>query len=181
MTAPYITFVTNYMDALISFLNSTLGLWLNGILVTIVFAYIGGLSAKLDRSEFEFRRKFSLLLPNSMRKSSHRAYASVTPRNWYEESDLSLEDLSKIGGNVGPEGEVIVSKGSGRRAAKGAKKGRAVKAQSVADEDVQEVQPEEIPASKYPKKLLKERLVARAMRDYKPQKKKKSKAVRKRA
>ncbi|MCK5548699.1 MAG: hypothetical protein KAI64_06765, partial [Thermoplasmata archaeon] len=45
-TAPYIMFVANYMSAMIDLLNGTLAIWLNGFLVTIIFAYIGGISSK---------------------------------------------------------------------------------------------------------------------------------------
>jgi len=169
-TTPYITFVSHYMAALVDLLNSTVALWLNGFLVTIVFAYIGGLSAQLDNNKLEFRKKFSMLLPQSLKRRPHMAYASVRPGNWYEKNDLRLEELARIGGQIDDSEEGSLSKRK--------KRYRKLKAEMESDdeEDADEEDVDEEP--RYSKKALNERLVKRALRHYEHPKKR---GVRRRA
>ena len=49
--APYVTFVLGYLAAFVSALEGTLAMGSNGYLVTIVFAYIGGILAEQTRRE----------------------------------------------------------------------------------------------------------------------------------
>ncbi len=49
--APYVTFVLKYLGAFVSALQGTLAMGSNGYLVTIVFAYIGGILAEQSRRE----------------------------------------------------------------------------------------------------------------------------------
>lgn len=49
--APYVTFVLGYLAAFVDALRGTLAMGSNGYLVTIVFAYIGGILAEQNRRE----------------------------------------------------------------------------------------------------------------------------------
>jgi hypothetical protein len=171
-TAPYLTFVSNYMGALIDFLNGTVALWLSGFLVTIVFAYIGGLSSEIERSQQTYHQKFSMLLPKSLRRKHHVVHAKVAPANWYDRSFMRYEDMNKLEGYYpGEEGIEHASK-----------RGRKRKAKAPAAAAETYVDLGETPASepmpgdpRYNKKQLSERLVARAMKHYERPKKRASK------
>jgi hypothetical protein len=167
-TAPYLTFVGTYMTGLIDFLNSTIALWLNGILITILFAYIGGLAAERERNELDFRKRFSMLLPQSLKKNHHAAYTSVSPRNWYDRNDHRLDNLTRVTGTGHAEDgdRVVKVKGKARAAKVNAKK---------AEEEEDEVEEEPIGEPRYTKKALNQRLVARAMSHYDKPKKRRAK------
>lgn len=164
-TAPYLTFVGAYMNGLVDFLNATVALWLNGVLVTLLFAYIGGLAAERERNELDFRKKFSLLVPQSLRKNHHAVYSSVSPRNWYDRNDHRLERLTRVTGHT-DDGEPV----------------QATKRRSVSKAKAEEVMPEEdeeqderLDEPRYTRDALNQRLVTRAMSHYKKSKNGKSK------
>jgi hypothetical protein len=152
-TAPYLTFVGAYMTGLIDFLNSTLALWLNGILVTILFAYIGGLAAERERNALDFRKRFSLLVPQSLKKNHHTVYSSVSPRNWYDRNDHRLEKLARVTGHV-DDSEQPVQTTRTRKASR-------VKAEPEEEEE------QSLDEPRYSKEALNKRLVTRAMSHYK--------------
>jgi len=149
-TAPYIQFSSEYFANFIFALKSTISMGLNGYLVTIVFAYIGGIVAEQYRREMEFRR------PSPIGVSiSHPLPISQTPQpmpaSWYARHPEHLDRLHKI-----PVAGVIPSQPPSR------------------EKEIQKVQPAEIEKEvkeekkepRYSKKALSERLVRRALRQY---------------
>ncbi len=54
--APHILFVLDYLRTFVSALQSTVSMGLNGYLVTIIFAYIGGLMGEQSMRELEYER-----------------------------------------------------------------------------------------------------------------------------
>jgi hypothetical protein len=165
-TAPYLTFVGAYMNGLVDLLNSTIALWLNGILITLLFAYIGGLAAERERNELDFRKKFSLLVPRGLRANHHKVYTSVSPRNWYDRNDHRLDNLTRVSGHL-EDGQPVQATRS-RRASK-------VKAEEIEPEEEMETQEERLDEPRYTRDALNQRLVTRAMSHYKKRKNGRSK------
>ncbi|MFQ6059808.1 MAG: hypothetical protein ACE5KV_00735 [Thermoplasmata archaeon] len=56
--SPYVEFVVEYLGAFIAALKTTFSVGLNGYLVTIIFAYIGGIVGQQARKELEIRANF---------------------------------------------------------------------------------------------------------------------------
>lgn len=95
--APYIDFATIYVATFVATLSSTLHLGLNGFLVTVIFAYIGGIVSYQRRKEIEF---VSAGIPATVSTSPHRAVfsssSSSRPVGWYAIHPESLSSLKKI-------------------------------------------------------------------------------------
>jgi hypothetical protein len=58
--SPYVAFAVEYFATFVAALQATLAMGLNGYLVTIVFAYIGGIVAEQTRQELEFKAGTSM-------------------------------------------------------------------------------------------------------------------------
>jgi len=170
-TAPYITFISNYLAALIDFLNSTIALWLNGFLVTIIFAYIGGMTSYLERNQHDYHRKFSMLLPKSLRRKHHVAYANVEPNSWYDRNYIRLDDMKKYGGQYGEVDRGVAAKGMGKHGHKAYARSR----KAEPEDEVTIGKVEDTRDLRYPKEVVNKRLVARALSHYEHPKKRASK------
>ncbi|MCK5548721.1 MAG: hypothetical protein KAI64_06875, partial [Thermoplasmata archaeon] len=130
----------------------------------------GGISSKNDRKELMFRQKFSLLLPRGLKRKSHRLFSSVRPNSWYEENDLSLEDMRRITGRESDDEPIRASSKrkhatKSKRKVRNARKVRAKVEDEDEDEDLVDEEENE-DNMRYSKKMLNERLVARAMSHY---------------
>ena len=95
--APYIEFVTVYVTTFVESLALTLGLGLNGYLVTVIFAYIGGVVSSQRRSEIEFARAGVPTMIIARHDYLPFATAqSTAPRGWHDGQQASLASMKKI-------------------------------------------------------------------------------------
>jgi hypothetical protein len=95
--APYIEFVTVYVTTFVESLALTLGLGLNGYLVTVIFAYIGGVVSSQRRSEMEYARAG---VPTVIVAGQHHppfaTAKSPVPRGWHDGQQATLGSMKKI-------------------------------------------------------------------------------------
>lgn len=95
--APYIEFVTIYVTTFVESLALTLGLGLNGYLVTVIFAYIGGVVSSQRRSEMEYARAGVPTMIVARHDHSHFATPqSTAPRGWYDGQQATLRSMKKV-------------------------------------------------------------------------------------
>lgn len=94
--APYIEFITTYVTTFVASLSLTLQLGLNGYLVTVIFAYIGGVVSQQRRKEMGFARAG---VPTVISVAPHQTVfgnAPSTPSGWYDTHPESLRSMRKI-------------------------------------------------------------------------------------
>jgi len=95
--APYIEFVTVYVTTFVESLALTLGLGLNGYLVTVIFAYIGGVVSSQRRSEMEYARAgVPTVIVAGQHHSPFATTKSPVPRGWYDGQQTTLGSMKKI-------------------------------------------------------------------------------------
>jgi hypothetical protein len=95
--APYIEFMAVYVTTFVESLALTLGLGLNGYLVTVIFAYIGGVVSSQRRNEIEYARAGVPTMITSRQTRAH--FAEVQPTaatGWYDSPQQSLGTMKKI-------------------------------------------------------------------------------------
>jgi hypothetical protein len=118
--APYIEFMTVYVTTFVESLTLTLGLGLNGYLVTVIFAYIGGVVSAQKRNELEYARAG---VPTMITSRQTRARFASTPApaatGWYD-SPQRLDSMKKI--PVAPGKAVAGQKKAAPRPAKASAK-----------------------------------------------------------
>jgi hypothetical protein len=95
--APYIDFVTIYVATFVESLSLTLQFGLNGYLVTVIFAYIGGIVSYQRRREKEFAGSGT---PTRVSTPARPAVAASAPSSrttgWFDAHPESLDSMRKI-------------------------------------------------------------------------------------
>lgn len=95
--APYIEFVTIYVATFVESLSLTLQFGLNGYLVTVIFAYIGGIVSFQRRREKEFAGSgVPVRVSAPARQASAASPPSSQPIGWFDAHPESLESMRKI-------------------------------------------------------------------------------------
>ncbi|MCJ2555659.1 MAG: hypothetical protein LN415_00925 [Candidatus Thermoplasmatota archaeon] len=95
--APYIEFVAVYVTTFVESLALTLGLGLNGYLVTVIFAYIGGVVSSQRRSEMDYTRAgVPTVIVAGQYNSPFAAAKSPVPRGWDDGQQTTLGSMKKI-------------------------------------------------------------------------------------
>ena len=93
--APYIDFAGLYVTTFVESLSLTLGLGLNGYLVTVIFAYIGGIVSAQRRRETELTRSgipTVIATPTAMLSGQ----PAPTRKSWYDSHGESLSSMKKV-------------------------------------------------------------------------------------
>lgn len=91
---PYVDFVLAYLGAFVNSLRGTLSTGSNGYLVTIVFAYIGGILADQARREASVGRGTSVGI--SISQPFFAPLRNPSPPSWDAHKAARFEDLRKI-------------------------------------------------------------------------------------
>lgn len=95
--APYIEFATIYVATFVESLSLTLQFGLNGYLVTVIFAYIGGIVSFQRRREKEFAGSGTPVRVSApTRQTVAASVPSSQPTGWFEAHPESLESMKKI-------------------------------------------------------------------------------------
>jgi len=91
---PYVQFVLQYLGAFAEALRGTLSMGTNGYLVTIVFAYVGGILGEQARREAGYGRGTSVGI--SITQPLLSPFHRPAPIAWDEDHPERLEDLHRI-------------------------------------------------------------------------------------
>jgi hypothetical protein len=153
--APYVAFVSAYLTTFVAFLKSTIAVGLSGYLVTIIFAYVGGVVAQQKLREIRYTG-FGMSTRTVVTAPMERRIVTPAASTWASAQDAHLANLRKI---------PVVTKGkpaTGRRVRKVA---AARKETAKAAEEPPPAVPRERP-SKYNKDAVNRRLVERALSHY---------------
>lgn len=95
--APYIEFITVYVATFVGSLSLTLKFGLNGYLVTVIFAYIGGIVSYQRRKEKEFVGSGAPVRLSAPARQAVVANASPSrPTGWFDAHPESLDSMKKI-------------------------------------------------------------------------------------
>lgn len=162
--SPYVEFTCLYIATFVDTLRSTLLIGLNGYLVTVVFAYIGGVISQQKRREMEFTSRTAYPFASPLGYSGRRGpipSSPTYPNSWTSGHPETLATMKKI--PVVARGEAHTRKPT-NTPRKGVKPKPVPKDISKAGR-TQETN-EDLEA-RYPKKRLNRRLVDRALSNYK--------------
>lgn len=95
--APYIEFITVYVATFVESLSLTLKFGLNGYLVTVIFAYIGGIVSYQRRKEKEYVSSGTpVRLPGPARQAVVTNASPSRPTGWFDAHPESLDSMKKI-------------------------------------------------------------------------------------
>ncbi len=152
---PYIDFVSEYLATFIGFLKATVVVGLDGYMVTIIFAYVGGVVAQQRYRELRFGG-YGATTRTVVSAPLHRG-APVRSTGWSAVGAQHLGDMKKI--------PVVMGASTAAKAAP-VKKRRKVNKPAPAAEEVKAA--EAVPrATRYDRKAVNRRLVERALSHYK--------------
>ncbi|MFQ5909710.1 MAG: hypothetical protein ACE5IJ_03190 [Thermoplasmata archaeon] len=152
--APYVDFATIYIATFVESLSLTLQLGLNGYLVTVIFAYIGGIVSSQRRKEIEFARAG---IPTTVLASPRQTLVSAPLsglRGWYDVHPESYGSMKKV--------PVAMA----RRRADGVRKASPSKPSKPSKANTMEPKKEKSAASSKERERIARKLTERALRNY---------------
>ena len=96
---PYLNFIMNYLTSFLDAIQTTTSLRLDSYIITVAFAYVGGILADQTRKEMEFVARHgapkTTVVVEGMPQQSHTTSTQALPR----QAAFRFEDLTPVGGD----------------------------------------------------------------------------------